>query len=177
MNESELLERIRDLIARSPVFVPQNQSSNTPAFPLTNGVLDPLSKSASSDSTRPATPTPRDTAHSRKEGSREEFLQFSTEKVIPTPPALSELSQDMGAKSGPLTKPSIQEETLPKPKAGVRARCRAWLEIRLNQGPVPLSAIRQEAKELGFSTKALRVTRRHLNVRPVACVTLASQEK
>ncbi len=156
MNESELLERIRDLIARSPVFVPQNQSSNTPAFPLTHGVLDPLSE---------------------KEGSREEFLQFSAEKVIPTPPALSELSQVVGAQIGPLTKPRIQEELIPKPKAGVRVRCRAWLEIRLSQGPVPLSAIRQEAKELGFSTKALSVARRHLNVRPVACVTLASQEK
>jgi len=156
MNESELLERIRELIARSPVLVRQNQSSNTPAFPLTNGVLEPLSE---------------------KEGSREAFRQFSAKKVIPTPPALSELSQDVGAQSGPLTKPRIQEEILPKPTAGVRARCRAWLEIRLSQGPVPLSAIRQEAKELGFSTKALRVTRRHLNVRPVACVTLASQEK
>lgn len=156
MNESELLERIRDLIARSPVLVRQNQSSNTPAFPPTHGVLDPLSE---------------------KEGSREAFLQFSAKKVIPTPPALSELSQDVGAKSGPLTKPRIQEDILPKPTAGVRARCRAWLEIRLNQGPVPLSAIRQEAKELGFSTKALRVARRHLNVRPVACLTLASQEK
>ncbi len=156
MNESELLERVRELIARSPVFVPQNQSSNTPAFPPTHGVLDPLSK---------------------KEGSREAFLQFSAKKVIPTPPALSELSQDVGAQSGPVEKPRIQEEILPKPKAGVRARCRAWLEIRLNQGPVPLSAIRQEAKELGFSTKALRVARGHLNVRPVACVTLASQEK
>jgi len=143
MNESELLERVRELIARFPVFVPQTQSSNTPAFPLTNGV----------------------------------FLQFSAAKVIPTPPALSELPQDVGAKSGPLTKSSIQAEILPKPKAGVRARCRAWLEIRLSQGPVPLSAIRQEAKELCFSTKALRVTRRHLNVRPVACLTLASQEK
>ncbi len=156
MNESELLESVRELLARFPGFVPQNQSSNTPAFPPTHGVLDPLSE---------------------KEGSREEFLQFSAKKVIPTPPALSELSQDVGAKSGPLTKPSIQEEILPKPKAGVRARCRAWLEIRLSQGPVPLSAIRQEAKELGFSTKALRVARRHLNVRPVACLTLASQEK
>jgi len=156
MNESELLERVRELIARFPVFVPPNQSSNTPAFPLTNGVLDSLSK---------------------KEGSREAFLQFPAEKVIPTPPALSELPQDVGAKSGPLTKSSIQAEILPKPKAGVRARCRAWLEIRLSQGPVPLSAIRQEAKELCFSTKALRVTRRHLNVRPVACLTLASQEK
>lgn len=156
MNESELLERVRELIARSPVFVPQTQSSNTPAFPLTNGVLDSLSK---------------------KEGSREAFLQFSAKKVIPTPPALSELSQDVGAQSGPLTKPSIQEDILPKPTAGVRARCRAWLEIRLSQGPVPLSAIRQEAKELCFSTKALRVARRHLNVRPVACLTLASQEK
>ena len=156
MNESELLERVRELIARSPGFVPQTQSSNTPAFPLTHGVLDPLSE---------------------KEGSREAFLQFSAKKVIPTPPALSELSQDVGAQSGPLTKPSIQEDILLKPKAGVRARCRAWLEIRLSQGPVPLSAIRQEAKELCFSTKALRVTRRHLNVRPVACLTLASQEK
>ncbi len=39
MNESGLLERIRDLLACSPVFVPQNQSSDTPAFPLTNGVI------------------------------------------------------------------------------------------------------------------------------------------
>jgi len=54
----------------------------------------------------------------------------------------------------------------------IRVRCRLWLEARLSDGPVPLSDIKKEAQQLGFSAKALRVVRGQLGIRPVACLSL-----
>ncbi len=62
-------------------------------------------------------------------------------------------------------KPSSQAKS-------IRARCQAWLKSRLNDGPVPLSEIKKEAQQLGFSAKALRVVRGQLGVRSVACLSL-----
>ena len=58
----------------------------------------------------------------------------------------------------------------------IRARCCDWLECRLNDGPVPLSKIKTEAQQLGFSAKALRVVRGQLGVQPVACLSLAGDK-
>ena len=55
-------------------------------------------------------------------------------------------------------------------------RCRLWLEARLSDGPVPLSEIKKEAQQLGFSAKALRVVRGQLGVQPVACLSLAGDK-
>jgi len=62
-------------------------------------------------------------------------------------------------------------------KVSVRSRCRVWLEARLSDGPVPLAIVLNEAKNLGFSAKAIRLARSHLNVRPLACLTLTVEEK
>ena len=59
----------------------------------------------------------------------------------------------------------------------IRARCRDWLECRLSDGPVPLVTVLQEAKTLGFSTKAIRLARSHLNVRTLPCLTLTCPEE
>ena len=70
-----------------------------------------------------------------------------------------------------------QDEKPSRQANGIRARCQAWLEARLSDGPVPLETVLQEAKTLGFSTKAIRLARSHLHVRPLPCLTLTSHEE
>ena len=72
---------------------------------------------------------------------------------------------------------SQQDHGQARMKTSVRARCRIWLEARLSDGPVPLATVLHEAKTLGYSAKAIRLARGHLNVRPLACLTLTCEEE
>ena len=71
---------------------------------------------------------------------------------------------------------SNQDEKPSSKAVSMRVRCRLWLEARLSEGPVPLSEVKQEARQLGYSSKALRVTRKQLGVKPIACLALPADQ-
>ena len=67
----------------------------------------------------------------------------------------------------------FNQDEKPSSKAvSIRVRCRLWLKARLSDGPVPLSEVKQEAQELGYGPKCLRISREKLGVRPVPCLSL-----
>ena len=71
----------------------------------------------------------------------------------------------------------FNQDEMPSIKAvSIRVRCRLWLKARLSDGPVPLSEVKQEAQQLGYTPKALRVTRKQLGVKPTACLALPADQ-
>ena len=67
----------------------------------------------------------------------------------------------------------FQAENTPSSSTkGVRAHCQMWLKARLSEGPVPLAIIAEEARQLGYSRKAIRLARLKLKVQPMPCIAL-----
>jgi hypothetical protein len=99
------------------------------------------------------------------------------EGVPPLPPRDPSIA-DNGVVDRTFQNPQFfyQDEKPSSKAVSIRVRCRLWLEARLSDGPVPLSEIKKEAQQLGFSAKALRVVRGQLGVRPVACLSLAGDK-
>ena len=99
------------------------------------------------------------------------------EGVPPLPPRDPSMA-DKGVDDRTFQNPQFfNQDERPSSKAvSIRVRCRLWLEARLSDGPVPLSEIKKEAQQLGFSAKALRVVRGQLGVQPVACLSLAGDK-
>ena len=81
--------------------------------------------------------------------------------------------------AGETSSPLLQKETLLQDEntsssstKGIRKRCQMWLKARLSEGPIPLATIVEEAKQLKYSTKAIRLARLQLQVRPIPCLAL-----
>lgn len=97
---------------------------------------------------------------------------------VPPLPQRNPLSDDKGIADRTFQNPQLfnQDEKPSSGAKGIRARCQTWLQVRLNDGPVPLSEVKQEAQQLGYSSKALRVAREQLGVKPVPCLALPAEK-
>ena len=88
------------------------------------------------------------------------------------------LTIDKGVANKTLTHPDVSKSNN-RPagmQMGIRARCEQWLAGRISKGLVPLPLIMQEASELGYSAKALRVARKQLGVQSGVCLSLPANK-